>query len=82
MACLTLGSQLSATYPPFVSGNQADGNGRDGIRDRGTSSGNTFDGNHMSGNAEHDAHDENRAANTWTGNHCVTDFPAGTICGQ
>ena len=36
----------------------------------------------MSGNAEHDAHDENRAANTWTGNHCDTDFPAGTICGR
>ena len=66
----------------LVSGNNADRNGRDGIRDRGTSSGNTFDGNHMSGNAEHDAHDENRAANTWTGNHCDTDFPAGTICGQ
>jgi parallel beta-helix repeat protein len=66
----------------LVSGNHADGNGRDGIRNRGTSSGNTFEGNHMSGNAEHDAHDENRSANTWTGNHCDTDFPAGTICGQ
>ena len=53
---------------------------RDGIRNRGTSSGNRFDGNHMSGNAEHDAHDENRAANTWAGNHCATDFPPGTIC--
>ncbi len=64
----------------LVSGNHAEGNGRDGIRNRGTSSGNTFEGNHMSGNAEHDAHDENRAANTWAGNHCDTDFPAGTIC--
>ena len=63
-----------------VSGNHADENARDGIRNRGTSSGNTFQENHMSGNAEHDAHDENRAANTWTGNHCETDFPAGTIC--
>jgi parallel beta-helix repeat protein len=65
-----------------ISGNHADGNARDGIRNRGTSSGNTFQGNHMSGNAEHDAHDENRAANTWNGNHCATDFPAGTICGE
>lgn len=65
-----------------VSGNHSDGNARDGIRNRGTSSGNTYAGNHMSGNAEHDAHDENRAANTWAGNHCDTDFPAGTICGR
>jgi hypothetical protein len=31
-------------------------------------------------NAEHDAHDDNRGANTWTGNHCRTDSPPGTIC--
>ena len=65
-----------------VSGNDADRNGRDGIRSRGTSSRNLFEGNHMSGNTEHDAHDENRAANTWAGNHCDIDFPAGTICGR
>src|SRR5205085_5912689 len=66
----------------LVSGNQSDGNARDGIRNRGTSSANTYAGNHMRGNAEHDAHDENRGANTWAGNHCDTDFPAGTICGR
>ena len=65
-----------------VSGNDADRNGRDGIRSRGTSSRNLFEGNHMSGKTEHDAHDENRAANTWAGNHCDIDFPAGTICGR
>jgi hypothetical protein len=27
-----------------------------------------------------DARDDNRPANTWIGNHCQTDFPAGTIC--
>ena len=65
-----------------VSRNQADDNVRDGIRSRGTTSATTFEGNHMRRNAEHDAHDENRAANTWVGNHCETDFPPGTICGQ
>jgi len=64
----------------LVLDNQADSNARDGIRNRGTSASNTFKDNRMHGNAEHDAHDENRAANTWTDNICVTDFPAGTIC--
>ena len=44
------------------------------------SAGNTFKDNRMHGNAEHDAHDENRTLNTWTDNICTTDFPAGTIC--
>ena len=64
----------------LVVANQADSNARDGIRNRGTSAGNTFKDNRMHGNAEHDAHDENRAANTWIDNICDTDFPAGTIC--
>jgi parallel beta-helix repeat protein len=59
--------------------NRADGNGRDGIRSQGAS-GNVFEANHMRNNTEHDAHDDNRAANTWTGNKCQTDFPSGTIC--
>jgi hypothetical protein len=33
------------------------------------------------GNGVLDARDENRAANTWSGNSCLTDFPAATICG-
>ena len=64
----------------LVVDNQADSNARDGIRNRGTSAGNNFKDNHMHGNAEHDAHDENRTLNTWTDNICTTDFPAGTIC--
>jgi hypothetical protein len=31
-------------------------------------------------NITFDARDENRPANTWSGNRCRTDFPAGTIC--
>jgi nitrous oxidase accessory protein NosD len=42
---------------------------------------NTFEGNRMVGNAEFDARDDARELNTWTGNQCVTDSPAGTICG-
>ncbi|TMG48558.1 MAG: right-handed parallel beta-helix repeat-containing protein [Chloroflexi bacterium] len=64
----------------LVVDNQADSNARDGIRNRGTSAGNSFKDNRMHGNAEHDAHDENRTLNTWTDNICTTDFPAGTIC--
>jgi parallel beta-helix repeat protein len=61
--------------------NNADKNGRDGIHSA-LASGNTFEDNHMFLNVEFDARDDNRPANTWTSNHCVTDFPAGTICGQ
>jgi hypothetical protein len=35
----------------------------------------------MLGNGVFDARDDNRAANTWSANECLTDFPAGTICG-
>ena len=42
----------------------------------------TFTNNHMSLNVGFDARDDNRAANTWTDNHCTTDFPTGTICGS
>ena len=65
----------------LVTGNHVEGSGRDGIRNRDTSSGNTYTGNHLMHNGEHDAHDDNWPANTWTGNHCETDFPTGTICG-
>jgi parallel beta-helix repeat protein len=63
-----------------VAHNHSNRNALDGIRSGPTSSGNLFVENHMLRNAEHDAHDENRPANTWTGNHCKTDFPSGTIC--
>jgi parallel beta-helix repeat protein len=62
--------------------NQADRNGRDGIRVLVGAVANTFAKNAMFDNVEHDAHDDNRPANVWTGNKCDTDFPAGTICGQ
>jgi hypothetical protein len=42
---------------------------------------NVFEANQMLGNGVYDARDDNRAANTWTANRCLTDFPAGTICG-
>jgi len=59
--------------------NNADKNGRDGIHSAGAT-GNTYEDNHMYFNVEFDARDDNRPANTWTANHCVTDLPAGTIC--
>lgn len=64
-----------------VERNHSDGNALDGIRSGpAPTGGNFYVGNHMRRNGEHDAHDENRAANTWTGDHCETDFPPGTIC--
>ncbi|CAN5531821.1 hypothetical protein BH20CHL6_BH20CHL6_16790 [soil metagenome] len=59
---------------------RSDDNIADGIRVTGGSSGNLLERNRMRGNGEHDAHDDDRPANTWTGNRCDTDFPAGTIC--
>jgi parallel beta-helix repeat protein len=64
----------------MISWNSSDDNGRDGIRSDAASSGNLFERNRMFGNLEHDAHDDNRSANTWARNHCETDFPPGTIC--
>lgn len=63
-----------------VSDNLADRNGRYGIYAQGAI-GNLFQANSMFSNAVADARDENRAANHWTGNQCLTDFPVGTICG-
>jgi parallel beta-helix repeat protein len=62
-----------------VTNNTADKNSANGIHADGAV-GNTFANNHMSLNVAFDARDENRPANTWTSNHCLTDFPAGTIC--
>jgi hypothetical protein len=36
----------------------------------------------MLANAALDARDEARETNTWIANQCLTDFPAGTICGM
>ena len=60
--------------------NRSDNNGRDGIRSGPLALANEFVANNMFENAEHDAHDDNRALNMWLGNHCLTDFPTGTIC--
>lgn len=62
--------------------NHAMGNGRDGIRVGPMGAfNNVFEANQLRKNGEHDAHDDNRPANTWVNNHCETDFPTGTICG-
>src|SRR5215217_2976904 len=61
-------------------GNVVDRNGRYGIYAQGAIA-NLFEANRMFGNGVLDARDDNRAANTWSGNSCLADFPAGTICG-
>ena len=63
-----------------VRGNIAERNGHYGIYAQGAI-GNLFEANWMFGNAVFDAVDEARATNTWVANQCLTDFPAGTICG-
>jgi parallel beta-helix repeat protein len=68
------------TSENVVRGNVADENGRNGIYALGAIA-NLFEANQMLGNAVYDARDDNRAANTWSANDCLTDFPAGTICG-
>jgi parallel beta-helix repeat protein len=66
----------------LIERNHAVGNGADGIRSLRGASGNVFAGNHLRDNAEHDAHDDNRAGNLWVANHCDTDLPSGTICAR
>ncbi|WP_165439962.1 right-handed parallel beta-helix repeat-containing protein [Micromonospora kangleipakensis] len=63
-----------------VRGNVSERNGRNGIYAAGARD-NTFIGNTALLNVAVDARDDNRPVNTWTGNQCVTDSPAGTICG-
>ena len=60
--------------------NTADDNGDTGIYSMGAT-GNSFLLNSMFGNTILDARDDNRPANTWSGNSCNTDSPPGTICG-
>jgi parallel beta-helix repeat protein len=59
--------------------NKADDNGDTGIYSAGAT-GNTFLFNSMFGNTVFDARDDARPSNTWSGNHCNTDSPPGTIC--
>jgi parallel beta-helix repeat protein len=49
-----------------------------GIHADAASSGNLLTANNAFQNVTFDARDDD--ANTWSGNHCGTDFPAGTIC--
>jgi parallel beta-helix repeat protein len=74
------GISLASADTNTLARNHSQANGRDGIRLDAASDGNIIRRNHMRRNTEHDAHDENRPANTWTQNHCSTDFPSGTIC--
>ncbi|WP_176731841.1 right-handed parallel beta-helix repeat-containing protein [Micromonospora rhizosphaerae] len=64
-----------------VRDNVTERNGRRGIYAASSTSDNTFSGNWMFGNGVLDARDDNRTANTWVGNQCLTDYPEGTICG-
>jgi parallel beta-helix repeat protein len=64
--------------------NESDHNGtlstQAGIHVDAASSANILTANNAFRNTEVDARDDNRAANTWSGNHCGTDLPPGTIC--
>jgi hypothetical protein len=51
-----------------------------GIHADAASSGNILTDNNAFQNVTFDARDDNRPANTWSGSHCRTDFPASTIC--
>jgi len=64
-----------------VENNATDKNNRDGIRAEVGATGNTFTNNSAFLNVEFDMRDDNRPANVWSGNHCDTDSPPGTICG-
>ena len=75
-----LGVNYDATGNEFLR-NVAEVNSRYGIFADQFTTQNVFELNWMFGNAIHDAHDDARPANTWSGNQCATDFPAGTICG-
>jgi parallel beta-helix repeat protein len=59
-----------------LGGNTANDNARNRIYAFGATE-NTFEANKMFGNAILDARDRN----LWNANQCVTDFPAGSICG-
>ena len=61
-------------------GNTANDNARNAFYAFGATE-NTFEANKMFGNAILDARDDARDRNIWNANQCVTDFPAGSICG-
>lgn len=70
---------ITGTGNTFFDNHSLD-NGHDGLRLSGGSSSNELVNNHLFGNAEFDARDDNRPANTWVKTQCDTDFPPGTIC--
>jgi hypothetical protein len=77
---------LSGSRSNVIGANQADNNGTAGITAALGATGNRFEQNSMHGNVLFDARDLNPLVNgmlqnVWTGNDCLTDFPAGKICG-
>ena len=65
-----------------VRSNVASDNTQVGIWSRPMAAGHLFENNRMLGNGLADARDDNRTANNWVGNSCLTDLPVGTICGR
>ena len=79
----TTGVLLGAgTVGYLIRGNVAEINRGNGIRLAPGTAGNLLEGNVLLGNTVTDARDESGVPlrNTWTGNRCVNDFPAGSIC--
>ena len=76
---------LASNTDNLVRGNKITNNDKDGIRVAAGATGNTFEANEILGNGRIlgfvDARDDAREFNVWRGNVCLTDFPAGTICG-
>jgi nitrous oxidase accessory protein NosD len=65
-----------------VRANHANNNGLVGVNAFFGATGNRFEQNSMHGNVLFDARDLNApSSNRWIDNDCLTDFPAGTICG-
>jgi len=65
----------------LITGHQANGNGSNGIVAVPGPTGNRFEHNSMHGNDIFDANDQSWPSNVRIGNDCLTDFPAGMICG-
>jgi nitrous oxidase accessory protein NosD len=78
---------LAGNTGNLVSNNTVTDNGSNGVRVAAGATGNSFEANEMLGNGRVastggvDARDDARDFNVWRGNVCLTDLPAGTICG-
>jgi nitrous oxidase accessory protein NosD len=77
---------LTGNTNNLVRGNTVTENGSNGVRVATGATGNSFEANEMLGNGDRiagavDARDDARAFNRWRRNVCLTDSPAGTICG-